>query len=149
MGLPARVDLSGLQPETVKERALVLFESGCNCAETLVAAFAGELGADEDIIRFATPFGAGIGGRRDLCGIITGGALVIGLVYGRTDTTDVERKTETYRRAAKYYRWFKTERQLKCSEIVTGKFTGHTGACVSLMTDAIDKLVEILRKPSE
>ncbi len=149
IGLQARVDPSGLQPEIVKEQALVLFESGYNCAETLVAAFAGELGAAEDIIRFATPFGAGIGGRRDLCGMITGGALVIGLVYGRTGTADIEHKTEAYRRVAKYYRWFKTERQLKCSEIVTGKFTGHTGACVSLMTDAIDKLVEILREPSK
>ena len=147
IGLPASVDPSGLRPEAVKERALVLFESGYNCAETFVVAFAGELGADEDIMRFVTPFGAGIGGRRDLCGMITGGALVIGLVYGRTDPADLERKTEVYRRSAKYYRWFKTERQLKCSEIVTGKFTGHTGACVSLMIDAIDKLAEILREP--
>ncbi len=148
IGLQARVDPSGLQPEEIKKRALVMFESGYNCAETLVVAFAGELGADEDIMRFAAPFGAGIGGRRDLCGMITGGALVIGLVYGRTDPADLERKSEVYRRSAKYYRWFKTERQLKCSEIVTGKFTGHTEACVSLMTDAIDKLTEVLQEPS-
>lgn len=140
--------MSGLRPEKVTERALVLFESGYNCAETLAVAFARELGADEDIMRFAAPFGAGIGGRRDLCGMITGGALVIGLVYGRTDPADMARKSDVYRRSAKYYRWFKTERQLKCSEIVTGRFTGHTGVCVALMTDAVDKLAEILREPS-
>lgn len=129
----------------VRERALALFESGYNCAETFMTAFAVELGADTDVMRFATPMGAGIGGRRDLCGLVIGGAMVIGLVYGRTDPSDIENKQESYHRAAAYYRWFKTERKLKCAEIVTGRFAGHTEVCERLMEDAISKLTEILK----
>ncbi len=127
-------------------RALELFENGYNCAEVMLVTFARELGASEDLMCLATPFGAGIGGRRDLCGMLTGGAMVIGLAYGRTDPTDLDRKAVVYKLTGQYYRWFKTERQVKCSEIVTGKFTGHTGVCVTLLADAVEKLTEVLNE---
>ena len=108
--------------------------------------FAKELGAPADLMRLATPFGAGIGGRRDLCGMLTGGTMVIGLAYGRTDPTDLDRKAVVYKLAGQYYRWFKTERQVKCSEIVTGKFAGHTRVCETLPVDAVEKLTEVLNE---
>lgn len=39
-------------------------------------------------LRMATPFGGGIAGtREDLCGALSGGLLVIGAIYGRSDPT--------------------------------------------------------------
>jgi C_GCAxxG_C_C family probable redox protein len=131
----------------LRSRTLEMFESGYNCAEALVAAFAAELDASPEVMRLATPFGAGIGGRRDLCGIVTGGALIIGLVSGRTDPADSERKKLAYKQVADYYRWFKTEHKLRCSEIVQGRFSGHTDDCVALMDQAQAKLAEIIGSP--
>jgi C_GCAxxG_C_C family probable redox protein len=38
-------------------------------------------------IRLATPFGGGVGGtRKELCGALAGGVMVIGALYGRTDS---------------------------------------------------------------
>ena len=39
-------------------------------------------------IRMANPFGGGVGGtREELCGALAGGLLVIGALYGRTDSS--------------------------------------------------------------
>jgi C_GCAxxG_C_C family probable redox protein len=133
-----------LDRDALRSRTLEMFAQGYNCAEALVAAFAAELDACPTVMRLATPFGAGIGGRRDLCGILTGGTLIIGLVSGRTEPSDSERKKLAYKQGADYYRWFKTEHKLRCSEIVTGKFTGHTADCVALMDQAQAKLAEIV-----
>ena len=124
-----------------------LFEKGYNCAETMVYGAMSTLRGDTGLVKIATPFGAGIGGRRDLCGMLTGGVLVIGSVFGRTDPKDIDQKGLAYKKSAEYYRWFKQEKKkVRCSEIVEGKFTGHTGVCVSLMDEAKVKLFEILER---
>ena len=39
-------------------------------------------------IRLATPFGGGVGGtHQELCGALSGGMMVIGALYGRTDSS--------------------------------------------------------------
>ncbi len=120
------------------------FESGYNCAETIVAGFLSQLGADAGIMRLATPFGGGLGGRRDLCGLITGGSIIIGLLFGRDDPRDIDEKTVAYKLVGQYYRWFKTKKQILCSEIVPGRFTGHTRVCVDLLDGAHGELVDII-----
>ncbi len=135
-----KVDRSQLKSEVMGG-----FSAGRNCAESLVLPFAAALGQDSAMImKMATPFGAGIGGRRDLCGMITGGTLIIGLAYGRTSPTDAEQKSLAYKKAADYYRWFKERQQVKCSEIVRGKFSGHTEDCVKLLAEAQAKLAEVI-----
>lgn len=129
----------------LKEEILSGFSRGFNCAESIVVPFATALGFDGDMMKLATPFGAGIGGRRDLCGILTGGTMIIGLTHGRSDPDDVEQKTIAYKMAARYYRWFKKQGKVRCAEIVQGKFTGHTDECARLMEDAQAELLEIIR----
>ncbi len=126
-----------------------LFAKGYNCAEAMVFGFVSALDGDRNLVKLATPFGAGIGGRRDLCGILTGGELIIGSLYGRTDPEDYGQKQLAYEKSAAYYRWFKQEkRKIHCSEIVTGKFVGHTEDCVQLMDEAQAKLAEIIEESS-
>ena len=126
-----------------------LFAKGYNCAEAMVFGFMSALDGDKNLVKLATPFGAGIGGRRDLCGILTGGELIIGSLYGRTDPEDADQKKLAYEKSAAYYRWFKQEKKkIHCSEIVTGKFAGHTEDCVRLMDEAQAKLAEIIEESS-
>ena len=144
-----RPSVANLDRERLRTTVLDNFEHGFNCAEAIFVAFAEHLNEDLSLMRIATPFGAGIGGRRDLCGILIGGAMVVGLLYGRTDPDDLGSKRVAYGMAAQYYRWFKVEKkQLHCSEIVPGKFTGHTANCVCLMDEAQAVLVDIVAHPS-
>lgn len=133
-----------LDKDALRDDVMARFKKGFNCSESIFMPFAEALGYGPDYMRLATPFGAGIGGRRDLCGIITGGTMVIGLVFGRIDSRDAEQKSVAYKAAARYYRWFKERKKVRCSEIVTGKFTGHTQDCVVLLDQAQAQLLEII-----
>ena len=134
------IDAAELQTEIQS-----LFSAGGNCAESIFKPFAAALGHEPELMRLATPFGAGIGGRRDICGILAGGTMAIGLARGRTDPKDVEQKSLAYKAAARYYQWFKQQQKVRCSEIVKGKFTGHTEDCVKLMDGALTELARIIR----
>lgn len=68
--------------------AVERFDAGLNCAEAVLAAAAKYAGVDSALIpRAATPFGAGIGRAQGVCGLATGGAMAIGILFGRDDET--------------------------------------------------------------
>ena len=65
------------------EKAEALFMGGCNCAQAVFAAFADELGVDEELAkRVATGLGGGVGRMREVCGAVSAAALVIGMRLG-------------------------------------------------------------------
>lgn len=65
------------------EKAEALFMSGCNCAQAVFAAFADELGMDEEFAkRVATGLGGGVGRMREVCGAVSAAAMVIGMRLG-------------------------------------------------------------------
>lgn len=56
---------------------------GYNCAQSVFAAFAEELGLPLDMaMPLAAPFGGGIGRRGEICGAATGALLTLGLRHG-------------------------------------------------------------------
>lgn len=121
------------------------FARGFNCAESLVAALKQYLKRDDLPLEVATPFGAGLGGRRDLCGILTAGTMLIGLVHGRQDPAATEQKKVAYKQAGAYYRWFKESfGAVMCRDIVPGKFTGHTEVCERILRESAVYLSDIL-----
>lgn len=133
-----------MDTETLSELAVGGFAKGYNCAESLIAAFNQYFDDDGVSIALATPFGAGFGARRDLCGILITGAMVIGHKHGRVDPADIDQKTEAYKLAGAYYRWFKEQfGGVMCRDIVTGKFTGHTEVCARIMRGASAYLAEV------
>ena len=51
------------------DRAEELFRKGYNCSQSVFVAFAEELGmSEEEAARMASPFGAGFGKLREVCG---------------------------------------------------------------------------------
>ncbi len=77
------------------ERAAAYFSKGYNCCQSVVAAFAEELGITEAFaLRFSSGFGAGIGRMREVCGAFNGLTAVIGIAYA--DPTDPEDKSRIY-----------------------------------------------------
>lgn len=66
------------------EIALQKFRNGYNCAQAVFYSFSAALNIEEDLaLKLATGFGAGMGGKQEVCGAISGGVLVIGAKYGR------------------------------------------------------------------
>lgn len=81
------------------EHAKALFESGYNCAQSVLLAFAPETGLDEQTAsRLASAFGGGMGRLRETCGALTASFMVLGMVYGGYPPGDDASKAELYRR---------------------------------------------------
>lgn len=79
------------------ERVHEGLDAGFNCAESIVAAFAAVVGASyEQLVRAATPFGAGLGCTGNVCGLVSGAAIVLGTAIGRSDPNDVATKERAY-----------------------------------------------------
>lgn len=79
------------------ERARELFLSGYNCAQSVAAAFAPELGVDlRTALRLGSGFGGGMGGLRATCGTLSAMFLVTGLRLGYDAAEDFEGKKALY-----------------------------------------------------
>ena len=104
------------------------FESGCNCSQAVLLAFAPECGLDrETALRLASSFGGGFGRMRELCGAISGGGMALGLLRGYTDTTGDGAKKEHYRLIQTFCERFReAEGHLRCQELLD-KLAGEPG----------------------
>ena len=79
------------------DRAEELFRMGYNCSQSVYAAFAEELGMSvEEAAKRASPFGAGFGKLREVCGTVSGMVLVLGDLCGYQDPTDAAGKQALY-----------------------------------------------------
>lgn len=66
-----------------------MYLSGHYCSEAILAAIGQAWAKDYDpkILKMAFPFGGGLAGKTDLCGCVSGAAMALGLLYGRTSTS--------------------------------------------------------------
>ena len=79
------------------ERVHEGLDAGFNCAESIVAAFVDVVGTPhERLVCAATPFGAGVGCTGNVCGLVSGAAIVLGCAIGRSDPKDVATKERAY-----------------------------------------------------
>ena len=79
------------------DKAEELFRKGYNCSQSVFAAFADVFGMSvEDAAKIASPFGAGFGKLREVCGAVSGMTLAAGYLKGYDDPADYESKKELY-----------------------------------------------------
>lgn len=79
------------------DRAEELFRQGYNCSQSVFAAFADVLDMSaEDAAAIASPFGAGFGKLREVCGAVSGMTLLAGYLKGYGDPADYESKKALY-----------------------------------------------------
>lgn len=75
------------------DRAEELFRKGYNCSQSVFVAFAEELGmSEEEAARMASPFGAGFGKLREVCGAVSGMTMAAGVLRGYSDPADAQGK---------------------------------------------------------
>lgn len=75
---------------THKDQALQLFSEHFHCSQAVLAAFAPECGLSrEQALKLGECFGSGMR-KGEVCGACTGALMVLGLLYGQSDKTDLE-----------------------------------------------------------
>jgi C_GCAxxG_C_C family probable redox protein len=92
------------------EKASAYFSQGYSCAQSVLLAFAEELGlAPEVAVKVAGCFGGGMARQGLTCGAVTGALMVIGLRHGSLDPQDKEAKEHVYELARRFMADFETE----------------------------------------
>lgn len=82
---------------TKAEAAVSKFREGYNCAQSVLYVHAEELGIGRgEALRLACGFGAGMGRKEEVCGAVSGGILVLGLLHGRGEKDDRSATETTY-----------------------------------------------------
>ncbi|MBP5527396.1 MAG: C_GCAxxG_C_C family protein [Bacteroidales bacterium] len=77
------------------DKARGLHKQGCNCCQAVVMAYANKLPIEaKDAMNVAAPFGRGLAGTREVCGCVSGMAMVCGLTG---HTADVRPLIEKFR----------------------------------------------------
>jgi len=116
---------------SLEEVAKYNFNSGFNCAESVLLAVNSELDAtgasDQVIPRIATGFGGGISRNGDVCGALMGGAMAISLALGR-DKPDASREP-CYSAVDRFYNDFRAKfGSCKCRELTNLNMKTPEGA---------------------
>lgn len=107
-----------------KDRAVELFKEGYNCSQSVFTAFAYRFGIDEDTAKkISAGLGGGVGRMREVCGAVSGAAMVIGSIASATEGKDSESKQKNYELVQEFVRRFIQEN----GSIVCGELLGLEG----------------------
>ena len=134
-------------------------QQGYNCAQSVAGAFADLTGWEpERLFAAAGSFGGGVGGsHEELCGAVSGGLLVLGLLFPHTQGEDREAKRRIYGLAKLFLqRFFETFGNTRCSDLlrsrcgVSEKTTaaarlGLTAHCDIMVVTAVEISENLLR----
>ena len=102
------------------EKAASLFREGYNCAQSVFTAFRAETGFDLNTgLRLASPFGGGISHTGGLCGAVSGGIMVIGLLRGTFQPGDTAEKERLFAVTREFLNRFRAMGgALRCRELI-------------------------------
>lgn len=98
------------------------FRRGYNCAQSVLLAFGDITGLDDrTAAMLSSSFGGGLGRMRELCGTVSGAAMVLGLVKGYADPGDPDAKKAHYHRVQEFARRFREKNgSIICRELLGG-----------------------------
>jgi len=144
---------------SLEEVAKLNFNSGLNCAESVLSAVKNELDAKGRkcgtvIPRIATGFGGGIGRNGDVCGALIGGVMAMSLALGR-DTAEQSRDP-CYQAVDQFYNDFRARfGSCKCRELTNAHLKTpegtkayqaevHTDVCVPIVMWAAKRTHDVI-----
>ena len=123
--------------------AYAWFLKGYNCSQSVVAAFAPQLGLTEEMaLRLSAGFGAGIGRMREVCGAFCGVVTVLSMVYA--DPADPKDKSRMYalvQQTAEQYRTRNGGGSIICRELLAKAGVAPAGG-----TAAEDRTADYYKK---
>ncbi len=142
-----------------KDQAIDSFESGLNCAQSVLKAFSKDLSLNESqAMNMASGFGAGMGRLQETCGAVTGAYMVIGLYNSLAFQLNENRNDVTTAMIQEFETRFKTiHGTTACKELLNCDLNTdegqsmfqeknlHKKVCQKCISDAVDLLVEVVK----
>ena len=107
------------------DKAKDLFLGGYNCSQAILCAYGDMTGLDNaTAIRIASSFGGGLARMREVCGAVSGAAMVLGLLRSDDDPSDHEAKKAHYHLVQEFARRFtELNGSIICRELLNGAGT--------------------------
>lgn len=111
------------------EHAKELFLNGNNCAQSVLLAFADDLGYSKELaLKIAAGFGGGMGKEQGTCGAVTGAIMVLGILKGEKASDNDELKLKSYGAVKELIRKFSDDFQsTSCRELTDCDFGSDSG----------------------
>lgn len=102
------------------EIAADYMKKGYNCAQSVIKAYAGDVGMnEEDAVKMASALGGGIGRTGHICGAVSGAALIIGMKFGSTDNTAKHSRAKAYQKAKELLEKFSAQnKSVLCKDLL-------------------------------
>lgn len=146
---------------TEKEKARELFLQGFNCSQSVFTAFCDRFGIDEETAKkISAGLGGGVGRQREVCGAVSGAAMVLGCITAPTDGSDSESKKKNYELVTEFSdRFRQIHKSIVCREILEDR-AKNKGAvpdertaeyyknrpCLKAVEDAAQILMQMLKE---
>jgi C_GCAxxG_C_C family probable redox protein len=104
------------------ETAVQIFDGGCNCAQAVFGAYAGDFGVEKNLaLSLAVGFGGGMGRTQDVCGAVSGAIMALGMRTGFKEGEGRERINAAYAQVRHFIEEFtKQTGTIKCRELLSG-----------------------------
>jgi len=144
-------------------RAGELFLEGFNCAQSVFTAFCHRFGMDEETAkRVSAGLGGGVGRMREVCGAVSGAAMVLGSVASAVEGDDKENKARNYELVREFTERFKKRHggTVICRDLLALDIPMEKSAmpenrtaeyyknrpCLKLVEDAAEILTEMIKE---
>jgi C_GCAxxG_C_C family probable redox protein len=134
--------------EDYAEMAVDFMRSGFHCSESVIRATAARYGFDPGYSRVATALGGGISNCGDLCGILTGGLISIGIIFGRASEQDLKSDGRCKALGKSYYRWF-MDNFGRCSDIIGYPPLPPYDDCHRVLRKSVERLHAMIDEEKE
>ncbi|MBR0144129.1 MAG: C_GCAxxG_C_C family protein [Clostridia bacterium] len=141
------------------EKAIEYYSCNFNCTQGVFTTYATEHGIDEKLaLKLATNFGGGAR-KGEMCGAVSGALMVLGLLYGHSESEDLDTKAKAYALSEEYMnRFIQKNGTVVCREllgydlskpeenaVIKEKNLFRT-ACPKLIRSAVEILDELLEE---
>jgi C_GCAxxG_C_C family probable redox protein len=142
------------------ENASRFFDSGYNCAQSVLMAFSEALKLETNIVlKITSGFGGGMARMQDTCGAVAGGIMAIGIAVSNDKEDIATNKERVYYIISLFLNKFKEKyRTVKCRELLNCDLNTEEGqqfyeehelhhkVCMNCVSDATAYLEELLDK---
>lgn len=134
-------------PVEARNMAGEYFRNGYNCGESIFLAFRDWLGIDvpREMVRAFTGLGGGLGHAGCMCGALTGSALVLGLLKGRTDAG--ESRDQAYALSREFHDRFESNFGNTCCRVLNPypfDSKEHLRNCIKITGNTAKLLAEFM-----
>jgi len=125
------------------EKAVKLHDEKYNCCQSVVIAFEDEIGLDrKDLMKISANLGGGLGYAGEVCGAVSGMAIVSGYLGGWNEPSDADSKKVSYDTIKELVEEFKEKNNFtRCPDLLEQRKSGGT-TCAELIAIAADMVAK-------